>query len=98
MASTGLGCSAGLEVSASRGSITTSFGRPPDRILAQLDAGNVRLTVPACTYAVDATAAKNAGPRHCGRRHRPRPVSSRLASPRKISAHISRGNIHILQR
>jgi hypothetical protein len=85
MASTGLGCSAGLEVSASRESITASFGRPPDRILVRLGAGNVRLTVPACTYAVDATAAKNAGPRHGGRRHRPRLVSSRLVSPRLAS-------------
>jgi hypothetical protein len=82
---------AGLEVSASRGSITASFSRPPDRILARLDAGNVRLTVPASTYAVDATAAKNAG-------HVTVDVPTDPASSHKISAHISRGDIHILGR
>jgi DUF4097 and DUF4098 domain-containing protein YvlB len=82
---------ASLEANTSRGSITASFAQPPDRILAQLDAGSVRLTVPATTYAVEATTPFNAG-------HITVDVPTDPASPRKISAHISRGNIHILQR
>ena len=82
---------ASLEANTSRGSITASFSRPPDRILAGLDAGNVRLTLPATTYAVDATAPKNAG-------HVTVDVPTDPASAHRISAHISRGDIHILRR
>jgi hypothetical protein len=82
---------ASLEAHASRGSITASFTRPPDRILARLDAGSARLTVPATTYAVDATTPSHAG-------HVTVDVPTDPASPRTISAHISRGDIHILRR
>jgi DUF4097 and DUF4098 domain-containing protein YvlB len=69
---------ASLEANTSRGSITASFAQPPDRILARLDAGNVRLTVPATTYAVEATTPSNAG-------HITVDVPTDPASPRKAS-------------
>jgi hypothetical protein len=50
---------ASLEANTSRGSITASFAQPPDRILARLDAGNVRLTVPATTYAQEGGDARD---------------------------------------
>jgi hypothetical protein len=82
---------ASLEANTSRGSITASFAQPPDRILARLDAGGVRLTVPATTYAVEATTHLMPGTSPWTSQPTP-------TRPRKISAHISRGNIHILQR
>jgi hypothetical protein len=71
--------------------MTTSFTRPPDRVLARLDAGSVRLTVAATTYAVDATV-----PAHVG--HLNVQVPTDPAAPRHVSAHISRGDIQILRR
>jgi hypothetical protein len=82
---------ASFEAQASRGSITASFVRPPNRVVARLDAGSVRLTVPATTYAVDATT-----PSRAGRVTVEVPVDP--ASPRRVSAHISRGDIQILPR
>jgi hypothetical protein len=77
---------ASLEAHLTRGSITASFTRPPDRILARLDAGKLRLTLPSATYAVDAAAPRNAG-------HVTVEVRTDPAAPRKISAHISRGDL-----
>jgi hypothetical protein len=74
-----------------RGSVTASFTRPPTRILTQLDAGNVRLTVHATTYAVDATTPPRAGRVTVA-------VPTDPGSPYHISAHISRGDIQILRR
>jgi hypothetical protein len=50
-----------FETRASRGLISASFVRPPDRTLVRLDAGSVRLTVPATSYAVDAAVPPHAG-------------------------------------
>jgi hypothetical protein len=80
-----------FEAQASRGSISASFVRPPHRTLVRLDAGSVRLTVPATTYAVDATV-----PAHTG--HLTIEVPTDPAAPRHISAHISRGDLQILRR
>jgi hypothetical protein len=80
-----------FEAQASRGSISASFVRPPDRTLVRLDAGSVRLTVPTTTYAVDATVPAHAG-------HLTLEVPSDPAAPRQISAHISRGDLQILRR
>jgi hypothetical protein len=80
-----------LDARVSRGSITASFTRPPDRVLALLDAGSVRLTVPATTYAVDATVPAQAGDLNVQ-------VPTDPAAPRQISAHLSRGDIQILRR
>jgi hypothetical protein len=82
---------ASLDARLTRGSITASFTRPPDRVLARLDAGSVRLVVPATTYAVDATIPRNAG-------HVTVEVPTDPAAPRQISARISRGEIQILGR
>jgi hypothetical protein len=82
---------ASLEADLTRGSITASFTRPPDRVLARLDAGNLRLTVPRATYAVDAAAPRNAG-------HVTVEVPTDPSSPRPTSAHISRGDLQILRR
>jgi hypothetical protein len=82
---------ASLEAHLTRGSITASFTRPPDRVLARLDAGNLRLTVPSATYAVDAAAPRNAG-------HVTVEVPTDSAAPRQISAHTSRGDLQILRR
>jgi hypothetical protein len=82
---------ASLEAHLTRGSITASFTRPPDRILARLDAGSLRLTVPGATYAVDVAAPRNAG-------HVTVEVPTDPAAPRQISAHISRGDLQILRR
>jgi hypothetical protein len=80
-----------FEAQASRGSLSASFVRPPDRTLVRLDAGSVRLTVPATTYAVDATVPARAG-------HLTVEVPTDPAAPRQISAHISRGDLQILRR
>jgi hypothetical protein len=80
-----------LEAHLTRGSITASFTRPPDRVLARLDAGNLRLTVPAATYAVDATTPHNAG-------HLTVAVPTDPASPRQLFVRVSRGDIQILGR
>ena len=81
-----------FEAQASRGSISASFVRPPHQTLVRLDAGSVQLTVPATTtYAVDATT-----PPRAGRVTVEVPVDP--ASPRRLSAHISRGDIQILRR
>ena len=82
---------ASLEAHLTRGSITASFTRPPDRGLARLDAGNLRLTVPSAAYAVDAAAPRNAG-------HVTVEVPTDPAAPRQISAHTSRGDLQILRR
>jgi hypothetical protein len=82
---------AALEAQLTRGSIVASFARPPDRISARVDAGSVRLTVPATTYAVDAAAPPNAG-------YVAVEVPTDPAASRRISAHISRGDIQILRR
>jgi len=80
-----------LDAHLSRGSMRASFTRPPDRVLAQLDAGSLRLVVPAASYAVDATA-----PSHAGRLTVQ--VPNDPAAPRQLSAHISRGDLQILRR
>jgi hypothetical protein len=82
---------ASLDAHLTRGSISASFTRPPSRILASLDAGSLRLTVPAATYAVDTAAPPNAG-------HVTVEVPTDPVSPRQISARISRGDIQILGR
>jgi hypothetical protein len=82
---------ASLEAHLTRGSITASFTRPPDRILTRLDAGRLRLTVPSVAYAVDAAAPRNAG-------HVTVEVPTDPAAPRQISARISRGDLQILRR
>jgi hypothetical protein len=82
---------ASLEAHLTRGSISASFTRPPDRVLARLDAGSLRLMVPTATYAVDATTPRNAG-------HVTVAVPTDPASPRRISAHVSRGDIQIRSR
>ncbi len=80
-----------LEVHLTRGSISASFARPPSRIAARVDAGSLRLAVPSATYALDATAPRNAG-------HLTVEVPTNPAAPRHISAHVSRGDIQILGR
>jgi hypothetical protein len=80
-----------FEAQASRGSLSASFVRPPDRTLVRLAAGSVRLTVPATSYAVDATVPAHAG-------HLTVEVPADPAAPRHISAHISRGDLQILRR
>ena len=82
---------ASLEAHLTRGSISASFSQPPDRVLVRLDAGNLRLTLPRATYAVDAAAPRNAG-------HVTVNVPTDPASPRRISARISRGDLQILNR
>jgi hypothetical protein len=82
---------ASLDAHLSRGSIRASFTRPPDHVLARLDAGSMRLVVPAASYAVDATAPSHAG-------HLTVEVPNDPAAPRQISAHISRGDLQILRR
>jgi hypothetical protein len=82
---------ASLDAHLSRGSISASFTRPPDRVLARLDAGSMRLVVPAASYAVDATAPSQAG-------HLTVEVPTDPTAPRQISAHISRGDLQILRR
>jgi hypothetical protein len=82
---------ASLEVHLNRGSIGASFTRPPDRVLVRLDAGDLRLTVPTATYAVDAAAPRNAG-------HVTVNVPTDPTSPRQVSARISRGDIQILSQ
>jgi hypothetical protein len=80
-----------FEAQASRGSLSASFVRPPDRTLVRLDAGSVRLTVPAASYALDATVPAQAG-------HLTVEVPNDPAAPRQISAHISRSDLQILRR
>lgn len=82
---------ASLEAHLTRGSITASFTRPPDRVLVRLDAGSLRLMVPAASYAVDATVPAHAG-------HLNVQVPTDPAAPRQLSAHISRGDLQILRR
>jgi hypothetical protein len=80
-----------FEAQASRGSLSASFVRPPDRTLVRLDAGGVRLLMPATTYAVDATVPAHAG-------HLTVEIPTDPAAPRQILAHISRGDLQILRR
>jgi hypothetical protein len=75
-----------LEAHLTRGSINASFARAPSRISVRVDAGRLRLTVPAATYAVD--AAPPATPATSPWRSpptRPRPAGSRPASPAATS-------------
>jgi hypothetical protein len=60
-------------------------------MLARLEAGSVRLVVPAASYAVDATASSHAGRLTVE-------VPNDPAAPRQLSADISRGDLQILGR
>jgi hypothetical protein len=82
---------ASLDAHLTRGSISASFTRPPDRVLVRLDAGTVGLIVPTATYAVDATVPPHAG-------HVTVQVPTDPAAPRQLSARVSRGDIQIRSR
>jgi hypothetical protein len=82
---------ASLEAHLTRGSISASFTRPPDRVLVRLDAGTVRLIVPSTTYKVDASVPANAGRVTVQ-------VPTDPAAPRQLSARVSRGDIQIRSR
>jgi hypothetical protein len=82
---------ASLDAHLTRGSISASFTRPPDRVLVRLDAGTARLIVPTTAYAVDATV-----PPHAGRVTVQVPTDP--AAPRQLSVRISHGEIQIRSR
>ncbi|HEX8133603.1 MAG TPA: hypothetical protein VF880_09265 [Actinomycetes bacterium] len=82
---------ASLDAHLTRGSISASFTRPPDRVLMRLDAGTVGLIVPTTTYKVDASAPANVGRVTVQ-------VPTDPAAPRQLFVRVSRGDIQIRSR